>query len=59
MKFLAAVRPEEEVRLQAEKLGEIGELLQFKVEARVEGKLVAEGQLVLNRTAQSSTAALE
>lgn len=59
MKFLAAVRPEEEVQLEAEKLAEVGDLLQFKVEARVAGKLVAEGQLVLNRTAQSSTAALE
>lgn len=59
MKFLAAVRPEEEVRLTAEKLAEVGELLQFKVAARVAGKLVAEGQLVLNRTAQRSTAALE
>ena len=59
MKFFAAVRPEEEISLLAEKLAQVGELWQFRVEARVAGKLVAEGQLVLNRTAESSSTALE
>ncbi len=59
MKFFAAVRPEEEVSLRAEKLAEVGELWQFKVTARVGDKLVAEGQLVLNRLPESSTAGLE
>lgn len=59
MKFLAAVRPEEEIELHAEKLAQVDELLQFKVCARVAGKVVAEGQLVLNVSAQSSSVALE
>jgi 3-hydroxyacyl-[acyl-carrier-protein] dehydratase len=59
MKFFAAVRPEEEISLLAEKLAQVGELWQFRVEARVAGKPVAEGQLVLNRTAESSSTALE
>ncbi len=59
MKFFAAVRPEEEITLRAEKLAQVGELWQFRVEACVRGNLVAEGQLVLNRTPESSSAALE
>lgn len=59
MKFLAAVRPEEEILLRATKLAQVGELWQFQVEARVGPKLVAEGQLVLNRTAESSSGGLE
>jgi 3-hydroxymyristoyl/3-hydroxydecanoyl-(acyl carrier protein) dehydratase len=59
MKFLAAVRPEEEVLLRAEKLAQFGELWQFKTQARVGGKIVAEGQLVLNLTLQSSSALRE
>ncbi len=59
MKFLDAVRPEEEIRLLAEKLAQVDELLQFKVRASVTGKVVAEGQLVLNVSAESSPAALE
>jgi 3-hydroxyacyl-[acyl-carrier-protein] dehydratase len=50
MKFFHAVRPEERIILRAEKLGEIGQLLQFKVEADVDGKRVAEGELVLSKT---------
>jgi 3-hydroxyacyl-[acyl-carrier-protein] dehydratase len=59
MKFLAAVRPGEEISLCAEKLAHVDELWQFKVHASVHGKLVAEGQLVLNSTPESSSAALE
>jgi 3-hydroxyacyl-[acyl-carrier-protein] dehydratase len=59
MKFLAAVRPEEEILLRAAKLAQVGELWQFQVEARVAEKLVAEGQLVLNRTGESSSGGLE
>jgi 3-hydroxyacyl-[acyl-carrier-protein] dehydratase len=59
MKFLAAVRPEEEILLRAEKLAQVDQLWQFKTQARVGGKIVAEGQLVLNLTSQSSSAAPE
>lgn len=59
MKFFAAVRPEEEILLVAEKLAQVGELWQFRVEALVAGKAVAAGQLVLNRTPESSSAGLE
>jgi 3-hydroxyacyl-[acyl-carrier-protein] dehydratase len=48
MKFFEAVRPEEEIELTAEKLAEVERMLQFKVAARVNGVLVAEGQLVLS-----------
>jgi len=50
MKFFHAVRPKERIVLRAEKLGEVGQLLQFKVEADVDGKRVAEGELVLSKT---------
>lgn len=59
MKFFAAVRPEEEITLRAEKLAQVGALWQFKVEARVGALLVAEGQLVLNLTTESSSPAME
>jgi len=59
MKFLSAVRPEEEILLRAEKLAQVGELWQFKTEASVDGKMVAEGQLVLNLTSQNSLAGPE
>ena len=59
MKFLLAVRPNENVLLRAEKLAQVGELLQFKVQASVNGKLVAEGQLVLSRASESSASTLE
>lgn len=48
MKFLDAVRPEKTVTLRARKVGSIDGLLQFKVEALVEGKTVAAGELVLS-----------
>ena len=48
MKFLRAVRPGERVDLRAEKLAQVDDLLQFKVDASVSGVRVAEGQLVLS-----------
>jgi 3-hydroxyacyl-[acyl-carrier-protein] dehydratase len=59
MKFLSAVRPEEQILLRAEKLAEVGELWQFKVNARANGTLAAEGQLVLSVAPESSSTALE
>ncbi len=59
MKFLAAVRPEEEILLRAEKLAQVGDLWQFQTGASVAGRAVAEGQLVLNLTSQNSSAAME
>ena len=50
MKFLRAIRPGEEIRLRAEKMAQVGDLLQFGVEATVGGVRVAEGQLVLSLT---------
>ena len=54
MKFLKAVRPGEEINLHAEKLAMVGELIQFRVRASVEGCAVAEGQLVLNIASRST-----
>ena len=54
MKFFRAIRPEEEITLRAEKLAHVGDLVQFRVEARVNGVLVAEGQLVLSVAANSA-----
>ena len=51
MKFLRAVRPEERIELRAEKLAQVDDLLQFKVDASVGGARVAEGQIVLSRAA--------
>lgn len=48
MKFFQAIRPEEQVDLRAEKMGEVEGMMQFKVVARVKGIAVAEGQLVLS-----------
>ena len=48
MKFLRAVRPGEQVDLRAEKLAQVDDLVQFRVDASVNGVLVAEGQLVLS-----------
>ncbi|MEO8440116.1 MAG: 3-hydroxyacyl-ACP dehydratase FabZ family protein [Spartobacteria bacterium] len=59
MKFLVAVRPGEEISLHAEKMAQVGELWQFKVQATVGERKVAEGQLVLNLTPKSSSGALE
>ena len=59
MKFFSAVGPEEEIILRAEKVAQVGDLWQFKTEARVGEKVVAEGQLVLNLTSQNSSPAME
>ena len=48
MKFHRAARPEESIHLRAEKLAQVGDLLQFSVRATVGGEPVAEGQLVLS-----------
>jgi len=48
MKFFRPVRPGERVALLAERLAQVDELVQFKVEASVNGTRVAEGQLVLS-----------
>jgi 3-hydroxyacyl-[acyl-carrier-protein] dehydratase len=48
MKFFAPVRPDEEVRLRAERLGSTGNRLQFQVAATIAGKEIAAGQLLLS-----------
>jgi 3-hydroxyacyl-[acyl-carrier-protein] dehydratase len=53
MKFFEAVRPGQRIVLRAERVGQVEQLLQFQVEAVVEGKPVAAGQIVLNRTSDS------
>lgn len=57
-KFFRAVRPEERIVLRAEKVGEMGELFQFKVAADVDGKRVAEGELVLSRATPAQAAVI-
>lgn len=54
MKFLRAVRPGEQIELRAERVAQVGDLLQFKVDASVGGVRVAEGQLVLNVAATAT-----
>lgn len=53
MKFFQAVRPEERVILRAEKLADVNGLMQFQVEAVVNGARVAEGQIVLSTQSPS------
>ena len=48
MKFHRAARPAERIHLRAEKLAQVGDLLQFGVKATVHGDAVAEGQIVLS-----------
>ena len=48
MKFFRGIRPEERIVLRARKLAAVDELLQFEVEALIDSKQVAAGQLVLN-----------
>jgi len=48
MKFFRAVRPGEQIVLRAHKIGQAEKLLQFEVEAMINGEKVAVGQLVLN-----------
>jgi len=54
MKFFHAVRPGQRIVLRAETLAQVDDLLQFRVEALVDGKQVAAGQLVLNTIPDSS-----
>ena len=56
MKFLRAVRPGERIVLRAEKLAQVDALVQFKVEASVGGRPVAEGQIVLSEAAAPANA---
>jgi 3-hydroxyacyl-[acyl-carrier-protein] dehydratase len=53
MKFFDAVRPEQRIILRAERVGQVDDLWQFGVEALVEGRQVAAGQLVLNAIPES------
>ncbi len=48
MKFFRAVRPGERIVLRAQKLAQVHDLLQFKVEAIVDESAVAQGELVLS-----------
>ena len=48
MKFFQPIRPGEWITLCAEKAGQTESLLQFRVTAKVDGAVVAEGQLVLS-----------
>lgn len=50
MKFLQAVRPDDELILSARKTAVVGTLWQFAVAARVRGEVVAEGVVVLSET---------
>jgi 3-hydroxyacyl-[acyl-carrier-protein] dehydratase len=54
MKFFGPARPEEEISLSAEKVGQVGDLWQFGVRAQIGERLIAEGQLVLNLASKSS-----
>lgn len=48
MKFFRGVRPDERIVLRARKMAAVDDLLQFEVEALIDGRQVAQGQLVLN-----------
>jgi 3-hydroxyacyl-[acyl-carrier-protein] dehydratase len=47
LKFLRPVRPEELILFSAQKLGDVGGLVQCAVQARVGNDLVCEGQIIL------------
>jgi len=49
MKFPSPAKPGERILLRATKTGSLGGLQQFSVCAEVEGRTVAEGQIVLNK----------
>jgi 3-hydroxyacyl-[acyl-carrier-protein] dehydratase len=49
MKFPRAARPNETIQLAARAAGALGPLLRFEVRAEVDGAVVAEGELMLNR----------
>lgn len=48
MKFPSPAKPGETITLRATKTGSLGGLFQFSVSADVDGRIVAEGQIVLN-----------
>ena len=48
MKFPSPAKPGEKIILHARKTGALGALVQFSVSADVDGRIVAEGQIVLN-----------
>ena len=54
MKFFRPVRPGEQLDLRVERLAQVDDLVQFKVDASVNGVRVAEGQLVLSVAANSA-----
>ena len=54
MKFFRPVRPGERIILRAEKLGQMQDLLQFKVAALGADIVVADGQIVLNVAASTA-----
>jgi 3-hydroxyacyl-[acyl-carrier-protein] dehydratase len=56
MKFLQAIRPGERIDLRAEQIAATDTLLQFKVAAKVNGTVAAEGQLVLSVAANFARA---
>src|SRR5438270_11768648 len=56
MKFFRAVRPGEQIILRAERIGQVDDLLQFRVEALVDGEEVAAGQIVLNAVSPVASA---
>jgi 3-hydroxyacyl-[acyl-carrier-protein] dehydratase len=56
MKFFLAVRPGDRIDLRAEKIATTETLLQFKVTAKVNGTVAAEGQLVLSVAANFARA---
>ena len=58
MKFFHAVRPEEQIVLRAKKIGEMRELFQFKVAADVNGRRVAEGELVFSKATPAQAAVI-
>ena len=49
MKFFRAVLPEQRIVLRAKKVGNVGDLLQFRVSADVDANRVAEGEVVLSK----------
>lgn len=48
MKFPFPARPGDLILLRARKTGSLGRLVRFEVSAEVDGRVVAEGQIVLN-----------
>src|ERR1700704_3683257 len=54
MKFFRAGRPGERIVLRAQKLVQMDELMQFKVEAIIDQSTVAQGELVLSIAGKSA-----